>query len=198
MSNELLQKAIDLAKSQNREAAIPLLVHIIKAEPENVEAWNCLLDLLADDQRRAVLSALVQKNMGGPAAREVLDQISAEDLKPYLADGSGEGAPDEDAEVSPDPAVIAQPGSQGDWLPEAEIALAVAVSSNPDGSDTLPLPDSQDPENTLPLDPPSVEGQEGQPGQALADDSAASTAPAERGRPGCARRPAGSLRRRTG
>ena len=85
MSNELLQKAIELAKSQNREAAIPLLVHIIKAEPQNVEAWSSLLDMLGDDQRRAVLTALVQKDLTGPAAREVLDQISAEDLKPYLA-----------------------------------------------------------------------------------------------------------------
>ena len=177
MSNELLQKAIDLAKSQDREAAIPLLVHIIKAEPENVEAWNCLLDMLADDQRRAVLSALVQKNMGGPAAREVLDQISTEDLKPYLADGSGDGVQDVDADVSPDLAVISQSGGQGEWLPEAEIALAAVAASTPNDSDALPQPASQDQENPPILEQPAGESQEdgsvhqeGQPEQAAVDD----------------------------
>ena len=123
MSNDLLQKAIQLAKSQNREAAIPLLVHIIKAEPENVEAWSSLLDLLADDQRRAILAALVQKNLGGPAAREVLDQISAEDLKPYLA-AIGDGGRDVDLDAPVALAVDAAKDDQAQWLPESEASFA--------------------------------------------------------------------------
>ena len=176
MSNELLQKAIELAKSQNREAAIPLLVHIIKAEPQNVEAWSSLLDMLGDDQRRAVLTALVQKDLAGPAAREVLDQISAEDLKPYLAaieeqtrkldlyepeDIPVDRPEDEATDLRVDPS----PDGPGEWLPEAETGFEASEetpATDPDGS----LPAALDTAGELPTEQQSLaEEQESLPAE---------------------------------
>lgn len=155
MSDELLQKAIQLAKSQNREAAIPLLLHILKAEPENADAWDSLLNLLGDDQRRAVLNALVRKNLGGPAAREVLDTISDEDLRPYLAQGNAEseaGDPPDAGEQALDPV----PTEPGEWLPEA------AVGDAPDsaGASQAEEPATLEPAPEVPAEdavPPMVE-----------------------------------------
>ncbi|HMN63187.1 MAG TPA: hypothetical protein PJ988_22665, partial [Anaerolinea sp.] len=154
MSDELLQKAIQLAKSQNREAAIPLLVHILKAEPENADAWDSLLDLLGDDQRRAVLNALVRKNLGGPAAREVLDTISDEDLRPYLAQGSAEnevGEPPDAGEQALDPA----PTEPGEWLPESAGGEAPAEAGAPQDEE----PASLEPASEVPpmVEPPATQ-----------------------------------------
>jgi tetratricopeptide (TPR) repeat protein len=81
VSLEKLNNAIQLVKSGNKQAALPLLKEVIQADPQNENAWLWLYSCVDKvEQKKVCLQKALEINPGNQNARNALKKLS--DLTP--------------------------------------------------------------------------------------------------------------------
>lgn len=178
MSNVLLQKAIELAQSGRREEAIPLFVHIAKADPANVEAWSWLVELLTADQSRDALLFFLTVYPTEPATRSFLETLSARNISPAeIEQLSGELVIDRE-NIETNGAATETTGSEIDPLlpgdaqsEEESSAVKLSADEGSENTESTEPDESNRWEPEWQAEPPAEMDREVEPGDELEQDA---------------------------
>lgn len=170
MADHLLDKAILLARYGNKAEAIQLLVHIVRVEPDNDEAWRWLVDLLPEDQSKAVLLALVLNHPDSASVGQIFRTLGFSESAESIATEGG-------ALAEPPEGELAGASSSGDVGPES--SERIEAGQPVDESQTTPGTESGQVEQQMIEEPPGDEdalaalfalSAESEPASADADD----------------------------